>query len=87
MMKHVVDKTPITRPALLGKNNLRGLTKLEVVVNKKGEVKCVRGLNGHPIALNMAVQAASKWKFKPFKVDGQTVGVLGCLNIPYDFTK
>lgn len=87
MMKYVADKIPISPPALLGNNNLRGVVKLEVVVDKKGEVKCARGVDGHPMARNMAVQAVSKWKFRPYKVDGKCVAILGYLNIPYDFSR
>ena len=85
MMSRVLDKYPINRPGVLGRNNVYGVAEVEVVVDKRGKVKCARSLNGNPIGQAAAVRSVAKWRFKPYTFAGKKRAVLGVLNIPFDF--
>jgi outer membrane biosynthesis protein TonB len=87
LMGLVLEKTPLNPPALLGRNNLHGIVKVEVLVNENGKVHCALGRSGHPFARDSAVRSVSKWGFKPYVIDGKVRSVTGILAIPYDFRR
>ncbi|MCW5970955.1 MAG: energy transducer TonB [Blastocatellales bacterium] len=87
MMGLVIDKSPLKLPLLLGKNNLQGIVNIDVLIGENGKVKCIRAVKGHPFAISSAIDAVPNWKFKPYTVDGVPSGVLGEMEIPYDFRR
>lgn len=87
LMSLVVEKAPLNPPALLGRNNLHGIVKVEVLVNENGKVHCALGRSGHPFARDSAVRSVSRWVFKPYVIDGKAKSVIGILALPYDFRR
>jgi hypothetical protein len=85
LMDRVIDKRPVERPGQLGKNNLRGVVKIEVLIDKHGKVVCARGVEGHPIAMAATVLSVREWTFKPYSVGHKRKAVVGVLTVPYDF--
>jgi TonB family protein len=51
-------------PELARRNNVRGSTRLELIVAPDGKVKDVKVLGGSPVLIQAAVAAAMKWKFE-----------------------
>ena len=87
LMKLVIEKRALAMPALLGRNRLQGIVKVEVALDEKGTVRCVVGKNGHPLARDSAIQSISKWVFKPYIVNYKAKPVFGVLVLPYDFRR
>lgn len=87
LQKFVIKQTSIRPPGSLGKNNLYGKVTLQLLIGKNGRPHCVRGIEGHPMAISAAAEAVSKWIFKPYKIKGKTVPILGWVTIEYDFRK
>lgn len=87
LMKLVIEKRPLAMPGLLGKNQLQGIVKVEVALDEKGIVYCVKAISGHPLARDSAVQSVSKWVFKPYVVGRKAKPVFGILVLPYDFRR
>jgi hypothetical protein len=85
LMDRVVEKRPVERPGLLGKNNLRGVVSIEVLINKQGRVVCAHGVEGHPIAIGPAIRSVREWTFKPYFIGRKPKSVAGVLTIPYNF--
>ncbi len=85
IMKNVIRKTDLMRPAGLGRNNLFGTVIIEVVIDKFGKVICAKGINGNMFAKGSARISLRSWRFNPFRLKGKTVSVIGVLNIDYDF--
>ncbi len=85
LLERVIDKQPVKRPALLGKNNLQGDVIVQVLINKDGKVECARGVKGHPLAISSAIDSVPKWVFKPYAVNNEPKSILGILTIAYDF--
>jgi Gram-negative bacterial TonB protein C-terminal len=81
----VIERQPIERPGTLGRNNLRGVVTIQVVIDKQGRVICAYGVAGHPIAFGPAIKSLQKWTFRPYSVNGKRKAVVGVLDIPYDF--
>lgn len=63
---------PIAKAAHAG-----GITVVEVLISKEGNVLCARTISGHPLLRRAAVIAALKWKFEPFKVSGNPETAIG----------
>ena len=85
LLASVIERVPLRPPLLLGKNDLYGKVTVQLLVGKDGKVRCVRGVEGSPMAISSAVNAVSKWVFKPHEVKGKPVSVLGWVTVSYDF--
>lgn len=85
LMDRVIEREPIERPGPLGKNNLRGIVNIRILINKHGKVICAQGVSGHPMAIGPAIHSLRKWTFKAFRVSGERKSVVGVVNLPYDF--
>ena len=87
LMSLVARKQPLNPPALLGRNHLNGIVKIEVLVNEKGEVQCSVGRSDHLLAKDSAVRSVSTWVFKPYVIDGKAKPVISILAVSYDFRR
>ncbi len=62
---------------------LQGQVLVKILVSATGDVDGVEVISGDPILAKAAVEAARKWKFKPFIRNGKPAAVSA--NIPFDF--
>src|SRR5580698_880635 len=62
---------------------LQGQVMVKMLVSETGDVDSVEVLSGDPILAKAAVEAAAKWKFKPFIKNGKPVQVF--TKVPFDF--
>jgi TonB family protein len=62
---------------------LQGQVLIRMFVSETGDVTRVEVVSGHPILAQSAVNAARKWKFKPFVRNGKAVPVNTV--VPFDF--
>jgi TonB family protein len=51
-------------PELARKNNIQGITRLQIVISPDGSVKEVKVLGGSPVLAQAAVDAVKKWKYE-----------------------
>ena len=64
-------------PPVAVKVRIRGVVSVEVVVSESGDVLCTRNTR-LPFGLSdAAVEAARRWKFRPFTVNGRPVKAVG----------
>jgi len=87
LMNRVIEKREVDRPGALGKNNLRGVVTVQVVINKKGRVVCTHGIKGHPLAIASVEHSLREWTFRPYLSHGKSKSMAGVLNVPFDFSK
>ena len=85
LMDRIIEREAIERPGLLGKNSLRGIVSIRILINKQGKVICAQGVDGHPMAIGAAIHSLRRWTFKPFIVSGEQKSVVGVLDLSYDF--
>jgi TonB family protein len=60
-----------------------GVVTVEVVIDEDGRVEFARGVSGHPLLQEAAVNAARQARFSPTRLSGQPVKVIGILT--YNF--
>ncbi|MEA2327192.1 MAG: periplasmic protein TonB [Thermoanaerobaculia bacterium] len=64
-------------PIVAYKSHVRGTVTLELLISERGDVLCVRSTN-LPFGLTAAAEeAARRWKFRPYFVDGRPVPLVG----------
>lgn len=73
---HLIQRVDPTIPPLAKAARVGGTVKLEVTISESGGVATVKIISGHPMLVNSAVDAAKKWKYKPFENDGKPVQVI-----------
>lgn len=69
---------PIARAA-----RVSGQVVVEVTIDEEGNVISARALSGHPLLQQSAVQAARGWKFKPTRLSGAPVKVIGTITFNF----
>jgi hypothetical protein len=87
LQRRAHKKTSPQAPGTLGKNNLHGTVRLQVLVGKDGAVECARAIEGHPVAISPAITAIQDWVFEPYTLDGEPHAVLGEISVNYDFRR
>lgn len=69
---------PMAKVARIG-----GEVQVEIVVDEEGDVASARAVSGHPLLRDAAVQAASRWKFEPFLVNGNPSKIVGTIKLTF----
>lgn len=67
------SKAPPEYSPIAKQLRLSGVVEMEVIIAEDGNVEEVKTLSGNPVLARSAVAALKKWKFTPFKADGQPV--------------
>lgn len=66
-----------------GKGGIQGKVVLRVLVSETGDVESAEVVSGEKELIQSALDAAKKWKFEPFVVNGKAIKVR--TNLPFDF--
>ncbi len=81
--KNAIYKASPNYPPQAKAAQISGTVRVEVVVDEGGNVVSVRALNGLPFFQEAAVEAAEKWKFKPFLGKDRPIKVSGILEFKF----
>lgn len=82
----ILEPTKIVKavyPIDAGKDELQGQVIVKFTVSETGDVEKVEAISGNPILASAALDAAKKWKFKPFIRNGEPVKA--STNIAFNF--
>lgn len=79
-----ISKPQPPYPAIARAARASGVVVVSVTVDESGKVVSARGVSGHPLLINAAVQSAYGWRFSPTMLSGQPVKVNG--TITFNFT-
>jgi protein TonB len=52
---------------------IQGTVILHVLLDKKGKIKEINVVSGHPLLVPAAMDAVKQWKYKPARVEGRKV--------------
>ena len=75
MGKLLKKKVPPKYPEMARSNKIQGTVMLRATVSKEGNVTEVSVISGHPMLMGAALEAAKKWKYRPYQVGGKPVDV------------
>jgi WD40 repeat protein len=85
LLQRVIQKSPIERPSMLGKNQTRGVVAIQILIDKQGRVVYARGVEGDPFAIASSTKSLRNWRFTPYVRKGRQRSVTGVVSLPFDF--
>ena len=65
---------------------IQGMVVLRVVIDRQGKVKTLAVISGHQLLVDAAKEAAQRWTFKPYLVDGKAVEVETQLTVNFSLS-
>ena len=80
---HVLKRVAPIYPFDAGKGGIQGKVVLRVLVSETGDVESAEVVSGEKELIQSALDAAKKWKFEPYVVNGKAIKVR--TNLPFDF--
>ncbi len=83
LQETAIRKVEPTYPPQAKAARISGSVVVEVMINEDGKVESARAVSGHPLLKGAAVDAAQGWKFKPTRLEGKTVKVIGTLTFNF----
>jgi TonB family protein len=75
MVANLLISRPPVYPDAARASHAEGQVLMQVVVNKDGTVGHIHVLEGDPVLRSAAAEAVSKWRYRPYQVNGQPVEV------------
>ncbi|HXG68593.1 MAG TPA: tetratricopeptide repeat protein [Blastocatellia bacterium] len=84
LQNEAIKRVEPAYPPLALAAKISGSVTVEITVDEEGNVISARAVSGHPLLKDSAIEASRKWKFKPMKLSGTPVKVIG--NIVFNFT-
>lgn len=81
MATHRVMPAPPRLAAMAGR--LQGVVRIKILVNESGIVKCVLVVSAQPLLTRNLPEALKQWRFRPYRVNGDPIAVLGFLDFRF----
>lgn len=70
---NLIDRVPPVYPSAARLNHLEGKVEVMAVITTAGTVDRVRKVSGNQILVQATVDAVKRWRYEPFKLDGQPI--------------
>ncbi len=74
-------------PPLAKTARIQGTVRMEVVIDKDGTVEDIKVLSGHPLLIESALEAVSRWRYQPTYLNGKPVEVMTQVEINFHLTE
>jgi TonB family protein len=87
LYSHPVKIVRPTYPALARQTHVEGRVSLDCFIGIDGLVKKIEVKKGHPLLIQAATDAVSRWKFKPIVLNGKAVEAETIVNIDFQLPK
>jgi Gram-negative bacterial TonB protein C-terminal len=81
MATHRVMPAP-PRLALMAAR-IEGSVCMKILIGESGEVKCIAVVHGHPLLITHLPEAVKQWRFRPYRISGRPIAVLGFLDFRF----
>ena len=79
----LIEKLPPSYPEQAREENITGVVVLEAIIDKAGLVRDIKLLDGHPMLAPSAIEAVSRWRYKPTLLNSQAVEVVTRIEVTY----
>lgn len=83
LIGYATKKTNPIYPPVARNMRMTGIVKVEVLLDEDGKVAEVQNTDGPSLLQNAAQDAIRKWKFTPFKRDGEPVKAVGFVSFNF----
>jgi TonB family protein len=83
LREQAIKRVEPAYPPLAAAAKVSGSVAVEVEIDEQGDVVSARAVAGHALLKNAAVRASRQWKFKPLKLTGTPVRVIGIIRFNF----
>jgi periplasmic protein TonB len=83
LVGYAVQTTKPTYPPIAKQMRLAGIVRVSVTVNENGEVTDAESISGPAMLKRPALDAAKRWKFRPFVREGQPTKATGYIDFNF----
>ncbi len=70
-------------PPLAKMARIQGIVRMEVVIGKDGTVQDIKVLSGHPLLIESALEAVSRWRYQPTLLNAEPVEVVTEIDVNF----
>jgi len=74
-----------TYPAIARAAHVQGTVVLHAIISKQGTIQQLKVVSGPPMLTASAMDAVSRWKYKPYLLNGEPVEVETTINVNFTF--
>ncbi len=74
-------------PVLARQAHVQGTVVLTALIDKGGNIQNLQVVSGHQLLTSAAIEAVKQWRYKPFLLDGQPVGVETTVIVNFRFSE
>ena len=74
-------------PVLARQAHVQGTVVLTAFIDKEGMIQNLQLVSGHPLLAPAAIEAVKHWRYKPFLLNGQPVGVETTVTVNFRFSE
>jgi protein TonB len=82
-MAEVVHRVEPQYPAIARQARVQGVVELVGVIATDGHLKELRLVSGHPLLAHAAMEAVSRWIYKPTTLNGEPVEVIAPITVTF----
>ena len=75
MEGNLIRKVDPPYPSMAKIAHIQGDVVLQATISKGGTIENLRGVSGHPILIQAAMEAVRQWKYRPYELNGEPVEV------------
>jgi protein TonB len=71
----LINKVIPTYPIIAVRTGVQGEVKLHAIIARDGAIQSLSVISGHPLLTRAAIEAVQQWRYKPYRLNGETVEV------------
>lgn len=75
MEGNLIHKIQPEYPLVAKAARIQGAVVLRALISKDGSIENLRVLGGHPMLVKAAIDAVSRWRYRPYYLNGEPVEV------------
>lgn len=84
LVEYATEKASPVYPPAARMMRKTGTVRVEVLIDEEGKIAEVKNASGESLLQRAATDALKKWRFKPFKRDGQPSKAIGYVNFNFN---
>jgi len=75
MEGNLIKKIDPPYPSMAKIAHIQGDVVLQATISKQGTIENLRGVSGHPILIQAAMEAVRQWRYRPYELNSEPVEV------------
>jgi len=79
----LIHKVQPQYPPLARQARIQGVVVLQALIGKDGSIQNLHVVSGHPLLTTSALEAVKEWRYRPYYLNGEPVGVETTINVNF----